>query len=55
MEQRVLLSTMAITHGGSPPLSCRERTSYGRMFDEEITDHVKIQASYEPCKSLRFK
>jgi hypothetical protein len=55
MEQRVLLSTMAMTNGGSPPLSCREWTSYGRMFDEEITDYVKIQASYQPCKSLRFE
>ena len=55
MEQRVLLSTMAMTNGGSPHLSCRARTSYGRMFDENITDRVKIQASYEPCKWLRFK
>jgi hypothetical protein len=51
----LLLSTMAMTNGGSLPLSCRARTSYGRMFDEKITDRVKIQASYEPCKSLRFK
>jgi hypothetical protein len=55
MEQRVLLSTMAMTNGGSPHLSCRARTSYGRMVDENITDRVKIQASYEPCKWLRFK
>src|SRR5271154_7241451 len=44
-----------LVNGGSPPVSCRARTSYGRMLDEKITDRVKIQAFYEPCKSLRFK
>src|SRR5580693_6096770 len=48
------LSTMAMTNGGSPSLFCRARTSYGRMFDGKVTDRVKIQASYERCKSLRF-
>src|SRR5271170_4246687 len=24
-------------------------------FDEGITDRVRIQASYDPCKNLRFK
>src|ERR1700683_5424698 len=29
--------------------------SVGCMFDGRITDPVRIQASYEPCKGLRFK